>query len=99
MGSSLFLWFLIERMHHYMRKLIKVRSKAGFFKQEIERLEKEKSELKEKEDKAAAEKDKQLKAALYEVDSLRKQTENLLIEYDRQLQDNQNLQAKFKIDR
>ncbi|KAL6511114.1 hypothetical protein OROGR_022238 [Orobanche gracilis] len=86
-------------MHHYMRKLIKVRSKAGVFKQEIERLEKEKSGLKGKEEKAAAEKDKQLKAALYEVDSLRKQTENLLIEYDRQLQDNQNLQAKLKIDR
>ncbi|CAI9770649.1 unnamed protein product [Fraxinus pennsylvanica] len=42
MGFSLFLAFLIDRMHHYMQKLIKLRSSSGDSKQEVERLEKEK---------------------------------------------------------
>ncbi|KAK6163161.1 hypothetical protein DH2020_000025 [Rehmannia glutinosa] len=116
MGFSLFLGFLIDRMHHYMQKLIKIRSKTGVSKQEVERLEQEKLQLKEKEEKAAAEvkrlkneissltenlnklklesaeKDKQVETAESHVTALQKQAADLLLEYDRLLEDNQNLQ-------
>ncbi|CAA0841629.1 B-cell receptor-associated protein 31-like [Striga hermonthica] len=116
MGFSLFLGFLIERIHHYMKKLIMIRSKTGVSKQEFERLEKEKSELKEKEEKAGVEikrlkkelssatenlnklkldlakKDKQVETAEAHVSALQKQAADLLLEYDRLLEDNQNLQ-------
>uniref|UniRef100_A0A3Q7EYN3 Uncharacterized protein n=1 Tax=Solanum lycopersicum TaxID=4081 RepID=A0A3Q7EYN3_SOLLC len=45
---SLFLEFLIDRMHHYLQKLIVLRSSAGSSK-------KEKLQLKEKADKVAEE--------------------------------------------
>ncbi|KAL2488200.1 B-cell receptor-associated protein 31-like [Forsythia ovata] len=116
MGFSLFLAFLIDRMHHYMRKLIKFRSNSGDSKQEVDRLEKEKLQLKEKEEKTAqevkrlqkeisslteilnklksesAEKDKQVETAEAHVVALQKQAADLLLEYDRLLEDNQNLQ-------
>ncbi|GFQ02689.1 hypothetical protein PHJA_002412800 [Phtheirospermum japonicum] len=116
MAFSLFLGFLIERMHHYMQKLIKLRGKTGISKQEVESLEKEKLELKEKEEKAAGEikqlkselsrltenlnklklesveKDKQFETAEAHVTALQKQAADLLLEYDRLLEDNQNLQ-------
>ncbi|PIN26182.1 B-cell receptor-associated protein [Handroanthus impetiginosus] len=116
MGFSLFLGFLIDRMHHYMQKLIKLRSNTGVSKQEVEQLEKEKLQLKEKEEKAAAEvkrlqneissltenlnklksesaeKDKQVETAEAHVAALQKQAADLLLEYDRLLEDNQNLQ-------
>ncbi|KAI3450845.1 hypothetical protein Pfo_007510 [Paulownia fortunei] len=116
MGFSLFLGFLIDRMHHYIQKMIKIRSKAGVSKQEVERLEKEKLQLKEREEKAAgevkrlqneiscltenlnklklesAEKDKQVETAEAHVAALQKQAADLLLEYDRLLEDNQNLQ-------
>ena len=46
-------------MHHYLQKLIGLRSSVGASKEEVESLQKEKTELKEKEesfqgDKAAA---------------------------------------------
>lgn len=116
MGFSLFLGFLIDRMHHYLRKLIVLRNSAGFSKKEFERLEKEKLQLKEKADKAAEEiklsqkeissltetlkkvkleseeKDKRLDTAEAHVAALQKQAADLLLEYDRLLEDNQNLQ-------
>ncbi|XP_073142481.1 uncharacterized protein [Henckelia pumila] len=116
MGFSLFLGFLIDRMHHYMRKLIKLRGTTGVSKQEAERLEKEKLQLKEKEEKAAGEvkrlqkevssltenlkklklesteKDKKVETAESHVTALQKQAADLLLEYDRLLEDNQNLQ-------
>ncbi|CAA0834209.1 B-cell receptor-associated protein 31-like [Striga hermonthica] len=116
MGFSLCLGFLIERIHHYMQKLIKIRSNRGVSKQEYGRLEKEKMELKEMEEKAAAEikrlrkelssvtenlnklkvelaeKEKQVETAEAHVVALQKQAEDLLLEYDRLLEDNQNLQ-------
>ncbi|KZV25707.1 hypothetical protein F511_04768 [Dorcoceras hygrometricum] len=115
-GFSLFLGFLIDRMHHYMRKLIKLRGITGASKQEVERLEKEKLQLKEKEEKAASdvkrlqkevssltenlkklklestEKDKKVETAESHVAALQKQAADLLLEYDRLLEDNQNLQ-------
>ncbi|KAL1557488.1 B-cell receptor-associated protein 31-like [Salvia divinorum] len=116
MGFSLFLGFLIDRMHHYIQKLIKVRSNTSASKQEVENLEKEKLQLKAKEEKASAEvkklkkevssltedlnklklesaeKDKKVETAEGHVAALQKQAADLLLEYDRLLEDNQNLQ-------
>ncbi|KAG6433165.1 hypothetical protein SASPL_104773 [Salvia splendens] len=116
MGFSLFLGFLIDRMHHYIQKLIKVRSDTGVSKQEVENLEKEKLQLKAKEEKASAEakkirkeissltenlnrlksesaeKDKKVETAEGHVAALQKQAADLLLEYDRLLEDNQNIQ-------
>lgn len=118
MGFSLFLGFLIDRMDHYLRKLIKLRSNTGVSTQEVERLEREKLQLKEKEEKAAgqvkqlqkeisgltenlkklkmetAEKDEKLETADAHVVALQKQAADLLLEYDRLLEDNQILQNK-----
>ncbi|CAO2839940.1 unnamed protein product [Amaranthus hypochondriacus] len=55
MGFTLFLGFLIDRMHHYLRKLINIRSKVATSKEEVEKLEKENQQLKEKEDKVSKE--------------------------------------------
>ncbi|KAH8517649.1 hypothetical protein H0E87_005537 [Populus deltoides] len=118
MGFTLFLGFLIDRMHHYLSKLIGLRGSVGSSKEEVERLQKEKMQLKEKEDKASMEikllleqistlsenlkklklesenKDKQIETAEAHVVSLQKQCADLLLEYDRLLEDNQNLQAQ-----
>ncbi|KAL9397739.1 hypothetical protein Peur_011992 [Populus x canadensis] len=118
MGFTLFLGFLIDRMHHYLSKLIGLRRSMGSSKEEVERLQKEKMLLKEKEDKASMEikllleqistlsenlkklklesenKDKQIVTAEAHVVSLQKQCADLLLEYDRLLEDNQNLQAQ-----
>lgn len=105
-------------MHHYLHKLIKLRSNAGASKEELESLQKEKVELKEKEEKASKEikqlkeqisgfseslkktkveceeKDRIVETAEAHVTSLQKQAADLLLEYDRLLEDNQNLQAQ-----
>ncbi|KAJ6956486.1 hypothetical protein NC652_007526 [Populus alba x Populus x berolinensis] len=117
-GFTLFLGFLIDRMHHYLSKLIGLRRSVGSSKEEVESLQKEKMQLKEKEDKASMEikllleqistlsenlkklklesenKDKQVETAEAHVVSLQKQCADLLLEYDRLLEDNQNLQAR-----
>lgn len=116
MGFCLFLGFLIDRMHHYMRKLIVLRSASGASKKEVEILEKERTQFKEKAEKAddeikhlkkeisnltdnlnklkmeSAEKDKKVETAEAHVTALQKQAADLLLEYDRLLEDNQNLQ-------
>ncbi|KAJ4828841.1 hypothetical protein Tsubulata_010498 [Turnera subulata] len=118
MGFVLFLGFIIDRMHHYLTKLITLRSNVGSSKEELDGLRKEKMELKEKEEKASKElellqdqlsllksnlkklkeeceqKDKQIETAEAHVVSLQKQSADLLLEYDRLLEDNQNLQAQ-----
>ncbi|RID76484.1 hypothetical protein BRARA_B03453 [Brassica rapa] len=55
MGVVLFLGFVIDRMHHYMRKLISLRGNVGSSREELEQLQKERTELKEKEEKASKE--------------------------------------------
>ncbi|KAK1563817.1 hypothetical protein Q3G72_025295 [Acer saccharum] len=119
-GFTLFLGFIIDRMHHYLTKLIRLRSNAGSSKEEVEQLQKEKLQLKEKEEKASkemkrlqkevstvsenlnklklecAEKDKKIETAEAHVTSLQKQSADLLLEYDRLLEDNQNLQNQAK---
>lgn len=117
MGFSLFLGFLIDRMHYHLRKLNGLRSTVRASRQEIERLEKEKLQLKENEEKAkiaaklmqkevsesikkldklkleSKEKDTRVETAEGHVAALQKQMADLLLEYDRLLEDNQNLQA------
>ncbi|XWS76078.1 hypothetical protein CRYUN_Cryun01aG0146300 [Craigia yunnanensis] len=116
MGFTLFLGFIIDRMHHYLRKLIELRSSVGSSKEEVQLLQKERMQLKEKDDKASKEikllkeeiftlsenlkklklesegKDKKIETAEAHVASLQKQSAELLLEYDRLLEDNQNLQ-------
>lgn len=118
MGFCLFLGFLIDRMHHYLRKYIGLRETIGASKEEVERLNKGKLQLKEKEEKAtkelklmqkemsslqdnlkklkleSEEKDKRVETAEAHVASLQKQSADLLLEYDRLLEDNQNLQSQ-----
>ncbi|KAF2284527.1 hypothetical protein GH714_026136 [Hevea brasiliensis] len=118
MGFTLFLGFMIDRVHHYLTKLIGLRSSIGSSKEEVERLQKDKMQLKEKEEKASKEikllkeqistlsenlnklkleneeKEKQIETAEAHVASLQKQSADLLLEYDRLLEDNQNLQAQ-----
>ncbi|TYJ27969.1 hypothetical protein E1A91_A07G225800v1 [Gossypium mustelinum] len=115
-GFTLFLGFIIDRMHHYIKKLIGLRTRVGSSKEEAERIEKERIQLKEKDDKASKEikllkeeistlsenlkklkseseeKDKKIETAEAHVASLQKQSADLLLEYDRLLEDNQNLQ-------
>ncbi|KAK8674376.1 hypothetical protein V6N13_112668 [Hibiscus sabdariffa] len=115
-GFTLFLGFIIDRMHHYIKKLVGLRSRVGSSKEEVERLEKERSKLKDKDNKASKEikllkeeistlsenlkklkseseeKDKKIETAEVHVASLQKQSTDLLLEYDRLLEDNQNLQ-------
>ncbi|KAL4379936.1 hypothetical protein GQ457_02G004500 [Hibiscus cannabinus] len=115
-GFTLFLGFIIDRMHHYIKKLVGLRSRVGSSKEEVDRLEKERSKLKDKDNKASKEmkllkeeistlsenlkklkseseeKDKKIETAEVHVASLQKQSADLLLEYDRLLEDNQNLQ-------
>ncbi|PHU06940.1 hypothetical protein BC332_23429 [Capsicum chinense] len=77
-GFSLFLGFLIDRMHHYLRKLIVLRSSAGSSKKEFERLEKEKLQLKEKADKAAEE----IKLSQKEISSLTEMLKKVNLQSD-----------------
>ncbi|KAI9108083.1 hypothetical protein K1719_020956 [Acacia pycnantha] len=118
MGFTLFLGFIIDRMHHYLRKLINLRGNVGSSKEELERLRKEKVQFEDKEEKASKEikklkeeisslseslkkakldckeKDERVETAEVHVASLQKQAADLLLEYDRLLEDNQNLQAQ-----
>ncbi|KAG4400005.1 hypothetical protein GLYMA_08G349600v4 [Glycine max] len=48
MGFTLFLGFLIDRTHHYLQKLINLRSNAGASKEELETLKKKLSNLKKR---------------------------------------------------
>ncbi|XP_038904334.1 probable inactive DNA (cytosine-5)-methyltransferase DRM3 [Benincasa hispida] len=97
--------------------LIGLRVNIGTSKEEVERLQKEKTELVQKEEECSKqikelraeisvltenlkklkqqeceEKDKRIETADPHVTSLQKQAADLLLEYDRLLEDNQNLQ-------
>ncbi|CAN1767515.1 hypothetical protein LINPERHAP1_LOCUS10289 [Linum perenne] len=107
---TLFLGFVIDRMHHYLKKLISLKGNAGASKKENVQLkeneEKSSKETKQLQEKISAlseelkklkieseEKDKKIETAEAHVTSLQKQSADLLLEYDRLLEDNQNLQA------
>uniref|UniRef100_A0A7C9A9J0 Endoplasmic reticulum transmembrane protein n=1 Tax=Opuntia streptacantha TaxID=393608 RepID=A0A7C9A9J0_OPUST len=76
MGFTLFLGFLIDRMHHYLRKLNDIRSKVGASKDELEMLKKEKQQLKEKEEKAS----KEIAALQSEISRLTEEVKRLMTE-------------------
>lgn len=116
MGCILFLVYVIDRLHEYLRKLIGLRSKVGASEQEVEMLKKENLQLKEKNDKSSKEikslkeeicnltetlkklkldseeKDQRVLSAEAHVVALQKQSEDLLLEYDRLL--DQTLQGQ-----
>ncbi|KAI4305009.1 hypothetical protein L6164_028400 [Bauhinia variegata] len=89
-GFTLFRGFIIDRMHHYLGKLINLRSNAGASKEELEKLHKERESSFEKWKRKPP---LQVETAEAHVVSLQKQAADLLLEYDRLLEDNQNLQA------
>ncbi|KAL6011292.1 hypothetical protein ACLOJK_001737 [Asimina triloba] len=117
-GYTLFLGFVIDRLHHYLRKLFVLREASGASKLEFDKLKKEHQHLKEKEERASndvgllqqkvsslteslqkmrselEEKEKSAADAEAHVSQLQKQAEDLLLEYDRLLEDNQNLQSQ-----
>ncbi|PKA60942.1 hypothetical protein AXF42_Ash006577 [Apostasia shenzhenica] len=117
-GYILFLAFVIDRLHHYIWKLITLRKTISTSRDEIERLQKEQLHFKEKESKwndeirklkdetaGFDEKMQKLKVEVKEqekraldaeahVTALQKQSEELLLEYDRLLEDNQILQTQ-----
>ncbi|KAF8391974.1 hypothetical protein HHK36_022314 [Tetracentron sinense] len=70
MGYCLFLGFIIDRLHHYLQKLVRLKTVGGTSKQEVEKLQKEHLQFKEKEDKAS----KEIRLLQEEISSL---TENL----------------------
>ncbi|KAE8783595.1 B-cell receptor-associated protein 31 [Hordeum vulgare] len=118
-GYTLFLAFVIDRLHHYLQKLITLRKSANISREEVEKLQMENRSLREKEEKSASEmkklqqdmaklsedmkklksesEDHQRKASDAEahVNALQKQSEELLLEYDRLLEDNQILQSQL----
>ncbi|XP_047071548.1 B-cell receptor-associated protein 31-like [Lolium rigidum] len=118
-GYTLFLAFVIDRLHHYLQKLITLRKAASTSREEVEKLQMENRSLREKEDKSSGEikklhqdiaklredmkklksesEDHERKASEAEahVNALQKQSEELLLEYDRLLEDNQILQSQL----
>jgi B-cell receptor-associated protein 31 len=116
-GFTLFLAFVIDRLHHYLRKLVTLRKAGGTSREEVEKLQTENRSLREEEKSSnelknlrqevggLSEKVKRLKsdteehekkasAAEAHVNALQKQSGELLLEYDRLLEDNQILQAQ-----
>lgn len=109
---------VIDRLHHYLRKLIDLREAAGSFKEDVEKLRKELGSLRGKDTEASSQarslreevaglgetlrrlkaeaegKEKRAAAAEAHVAALQKQLEDLLLEYDRLLEDNQILQSQ-----
>ena len=81
----LFLGFVIDRMHHYMRKLINFRGNVGSSREELEQLQKERTELKEKEEKASKE-IKQLQEKLSSMSERVKKAETECKEKEKKLE-------------
>ncbi|XP_020248584.1 B-cell receptor-associated protein 31-like [Asparagus officinalis] len=114
-GYTLFLALVIDRLHHYLNKMLTLRKTASSSREEVERLRRD---SKEKEDKSlnevkklkdeisslneklrklkleSKEQEKRAQEAEAHVSSLQKQSEELLLEYDRLLEDNQILQGQ-----
>ncbi|XAR58738.1 hypothetical protein NMG60_11014248 [Bertholletia excelsa] len=76
MGFCLFLGFLIDRMHHYLQKLICLKGSIGGSKDKVESLQKEKLQLKEKEEMAT----KEIKLLQNEIADLKKNLNKLKLE-------------------
>lgn len=110
MGFSLFLAFMIDRLHHYMRELrIRRKSMEAVKKQnrifddgkngELKALEEESAALRAKIKNLEAELDEKTKeASSAEANklALKKQSEGFLLEYDRLLEENQSLRSQLQ---
>lgn len=113
MGFSLFLAFMIDKLHHYIRELsIRRKTMEAVKKQnrafedgksggseEIKTLEGEASALREKIrqlELELEEKAKEASSAEANAGALKKQSEGFLLEYDRLLEENQNLRSQLQ---
>ena len=118
-GYTLFLAFVIDRLHHYLQKLITLRKAVNTSREEVEKLQMENRSFREKEEKSSSEikklqqdianlndsmkklkfesvdHEKKALEAEAHINALQKQSEELLLEYDRLLEDNQILQAQL----
>ncbi|KAH1054917.1 hypothetical protein J1N35_032982 [Gossypium stocksii] len=111
MGATIFLALMIDRLHHYIREL-RIRRKTmdavkkqvqgsddkkGFDKVKV--LEEEVMTLREKLKQLELDieaKTKQINAAEVNTVALRKQSEGLLLEYDRLLEENESLRGQLQ---
>ncbi|XP_030967907.1 B-cell receptor-associated protein 31-like [Quercus lobata] len=110
MGSSLFLALMIDRLHHYIRELrIRRKGMEAVQKQargsengkveEAKALEEETAKLREKLKHLESEletRTKEVNAAEANAVALSKQSEGFLLEYDRLLEENQNLRNQLQ---
>ncbi|XP_038900406.1 B-cell receptor-associated protein 31 [Benincasa hispida] len=110
MGFLLFLALMIDRLHHYIRELRLLRKTMEVAKKQIRASEDASAEklkalgeeaitLRNKITKLESEveiKTKEANDAEAETDALRKQSEEYLLEYDRLLEDNQNLRNQLE---
>lgn len=110
MGASLFLGLMIDRLHHYIRELrMRRKSMEAVKKQsrafedgkveESKALEEERTTLQAKLKRLESDlemKTKEAHAAEANAVALRKQSEGFLLEYDRLLEENQNLRNQLQ---
>eukprot|EP00262_Sarcandra_glabra_P010780 TRINITY_DN2621_c0_g1_i1.p1 TRINITY_DN2621_c0_g1~~TRINITY_DN2621_c0_g1_i1.p1 ORF type:complete len:221 (-),score=35.01 TRINITY_DN2621_c0_g1_i1:206-868(-) len=112
MGYTLFLAMIIDRLHHYIRELRGMRKSMEAVKKqnrgfeegksgnsEMKALEDVVSDLRAKVKQLESESEatrKEAKAAEANAVALRKQSEGFLLEYDRLLEDNQNLRNQLQ---
>lgn len=110
MGFFLFLSLMIDRLHHYIRELRFLRKAMEAAKKQNQNTQEEKNEdrktlVQENEslrtrvknlESEYETKEQKAKVAGAEVEALRKQSEGLLLEYDRLLAENENLRDQLK---
>ncbi|KAK9924525.1 hypothetical protein M0R45_032890 [Rubus argutus] len=110
MGFFLFLSLMIDRLHHYIRELRFLRKSMEAAKKQNQNTQEEKNEdrktlVQENEslrtrvknlESEYETKEQKAKVAGAEVEALRKQSEGLLLEYDRLLAENENLRDQLK---
>lgn len=102
---------MIDRLHHYIRELSMLRKAMEATKQQSQAVHDRKGEeeLKVLKEETASlkvkigslksdfeKKEKEAKAAKTEAEALKKQSEGLQTEYDRVVEDNQNLRSQLQ---
>ncbi|XP_028755203.1 B-cell receptor-associated protein 31-like [Neltuma alba] len=112
MGFVIFLVFMVDRLHHYIRELRMQRKSVEAIKNQVRGPEDEKiaspEEMKDLEEESAklraelerleselVSKTEDVKVAEANAVALRKQSEGFLLEYDRLLEENQNLRNEL----
>ncbi|KAM7525246.1 hypothetical protein LguiA_015148 [Lonicera macranthoides] len=109
MGFALFLALMIDRLHHYIRELRLRRKNIEAVKKQNRAFEDGRSELKALEEETTTlrakinileleveAKKNEAGTAEANADSLKKRSEGFLLEYDRLLEDNQNLHSQLE---